>query len=105
MLNSDIFCLIQNCQSNHFVLGARWKNIDKWISSRFSKTSELTARLSAQLAHLDLCYSLLREFIDLKQLSNLNGPISFGTYCEMVEFFHDRYPPDSSTPIIISSKN
>ena len=86
------------------ILGARWKNIDKWLSSRFAKTSELTARLAAQLTHIDLSYALLREFINLKQLSNLNGTVSFDIYCQMVEFFHDRYSPDSSTSILISSK-
>lgn len=85
-------------------IAARWKNTDKWISSRFAKTSELTARLAAQITHIDLTYSLLQEFIGENALQNINGPVSFDTYCKMVNFFYRKYPPDSNTPIIISSE-
>ncbi|CAF1335191.1 unnamed protein product [Rotaria sordida] len=95
--------LLQGWQDMCVASGARWKNVDKWTSSRFAKTSELTARLAAQLTHIDLAYTLLREFIHLKQLPNPNGPVSFDTYCQMADFFHARYPPDSSTSITISS--
>jgi hypothetical protein len=89
---------------NFLCIGARWKNSDKWISSRFAKTSELTARLAAQITHIDLTYYLLQEFIKENNLQNPNGPVSFDTYCKMVDFFYAKYPPHSNDPIIISSE-
>lgn len=84
--------------------GARWKNNDKWISARFAKTSELTARLAAQIAHIDLAYDLLNQFIAETNLQELNGPVSFDTYCRMIDFFYGKCPPHSEDPIIISSE-
>ena len=78
-----------------FFTGARWKNIDKWISSRFAKTSELTARLAAQITHIDVAYTLLQQFIIETQLQNPNDSVSIETYCAMFTFSYDKYPPNS----------
>jgi hypothetical protein len=98
-LLQNIFILIIS-----LFLGARWKNIDKWMSSRFQKTSELTARLAAQIAHIDAAYCALEEFINKYDLQERNGPVSFDTYCKMVDFFYAKYPPHSKNSIVISSE-
>ncbi|CAF3468508.1 unnamed protein product [Rotaria socialis] len=95
--------LLQAWQDNCVAAGARWKNIDKWISARFSKTSELTSRLAAQIAHINLTYDLLQEFIVENNLQDPNGTISFNTYCKMVDFFYAKYPPHSNNAITTSS--
>lgn len=87
-----------------FHVGARWKNVDKWVASRFAKTSELRARLAAQIAHIDLVDFLLHNFLKENQTINSSASVSYETYCEMIEFFHSRYPPQSSSVIVISSK-
>ncbi|CAF1648905.1 unnamed protein product [Adineta ricciae] len=95
--------LLQAWQDNCMAASARWKNTDKWISSRFSKTCELTARLAAQITHIDVAYRVLQEFIIEQNLQSRNGPVTFNTYSQMVDFFYRKYPPNSTNPIIIST--
>ncbi len=89
---------------NFIIIGARWKNVDRWIAGRFAKTSELTARLAAQLAHIDITYNLLQDFLLQNSLTNANGPVSFNTYCALMKFFYEKFPPYNEKPIIISSE-
>ena len=86
-------------------LGARWKNVDKWIASRFSKTSELTARLAAQIAHIDLADELLHAFLNQNQNIDPSASVSYETYCAMTDFFHARNPPKASSMVTITGKH
>lgn len=79
-------------------------NVDKWVASRFAKTSELTGRLAAQIAHIDLIDRLLRAFLEENPMVDSNAPVSYETYCTMIVFFHSHYPPRSSSVVVISSK-
>ncbi|CAF1481953.1 unnamed protein product, partial [Adineta steineri] len=94
--------MLQDWQDMCVASGARWKRIDQWIGGRFAKTSELTARLAVQLTHIDIVYNLLKDFINQNQLTDVNGPVSFNTYCNMMAFFYAKFPPYSTKPIIIS---
>lgn len=49
-------------------------------------------------------HNLLAEFLEQYPQINGNAPVSFDVYCSMVNFFHGRYPPDSSSFVIITSK-
>jgi hypothetical protein len=70
--------------------GARWKNIDKWVASRFGKASELTARIAAKITHLDLADKLLQEFLNQHSVVDTLAPVSYETYRAMADFFHKR---------------
>ena len=93
------------CRPLCSLIGARWKNVDKWIASRFSKTSELTARLAAQIAHIDLADELLRAFLEQNTTVDPSVSVSFETYCAMVDFFHERNPPMASSVVTITGKH
>lgn len=86
----------------HLNSGARYKNVDKWVASRFGKTSELTGRIAAQITHLDLADKLLHEFLNEHSVVDAHASVSYETYCAMADFFHHRYPPQASSVITIS---
>ena len=69
------------------------EGIDPWISSRFSKTSELGSRLAAQLAHIALTITLLEKFIVENKISDCHSFVSYERYCDLKAFIHNRCPP------------
>ena len=71
--------------------GAWWKNIDKWMAFRLGKTSELTARIAAQITHLGLGDKLLQEFLNQHSVVDTLAPVSYETYHAMADFCHDMH--------------
>ena len=81
-------------------LASVWEGIDPWISSRFSKTSELVSRLAAQFAHIDLTMTLLEKFIVENKISDCRSSVSYERYCDLKSFIHNRCPPSVGIVII-----
>ncbi|CAF4122600.1 unnamed protein product, partial [Rotaria magnacalcarata] len=82
---------------------ARWDQIDTWFSSRLAKSIEQTARIAAELSHIELTMDLLNQFISSHDF-NTFGTISFEIYCQIVDFIQNLYPPGNNTIIEISAK-
>jgi hypothetical protein len=87
--------------SYHFITGARWDQIDAWLSGRLAKSIDQTARIAAQLNHIELTMEILKQFVS-KRNFNTFGSISFEIYCELADFIESMYPPVSNTIIEIA---
>lgn len=83
------------------LLGSRWDLIDSWLSSRLAKSIDQTARIAAEMSHIELTMILLKDFVSTHNI-NAFGSISFETYCQLVDFIQVKYPPQSSTLIHIT---
>lgn len=66
-----------------------------------AKSIDQTARVAAELTHIELTMDLLKQFIDSHNF-NTFGTISFEIYCELADFIQKLYPPNSNTLIEIS---
>jgi hypothetical protein len=83
------------------ITGARWDQVDPWLSSRLAKSIDQTARIAAQLNHIELTMELLKQFVNMHNF-NTFGSISFEMYCELTNFIQTMYPPVSNTIIEIT---
>ncbi len=65
-----------------------------------AKSIDQTARIAAQLDHIELTMTSLKQFINLHNF-NTFGSISFEIYCELSDFIQGMYPPVGDTIIEI----
>ncbi len=96
------FLHIYRLKNYYFIIGARWDQIDSWLSSRLAKSIDQTARIAAQLCHIEMTMEMLKQFINENNNFNTFGPISFDIYCKLADYIEGIYPPVNSTMIEIN---
>lgn len=84
-------------------IGARWDFVDIWFSGRLAKSIDQTARIAAQLNHIELSMKLLKDFVSIYEF-NTFGSISFEIYSGLADFIEKTYPPLGNTVIEITGK-
>lgn len=62
-----------------------------------------TARMAAQLTHIQVAMEVLKEFINMYEINSF-GSVSFDVYYRLADFVQTRYPPSNSTFIEITGK-
>lgn len=66
-----------------------------------SKSIDQTARIAAQLKHIELTMQLLKEFVNTHEFNSF-GSISFEVYSELADFIEAKYAPTCDTIIPIT---